>query len=43
VMEILMAAYKSSEIGKEVRFPDPQLVEYRPKAYREAEKLVKER
>ena len=43
VMEILMAAYKSAEVGKEIKFPDPTLIEYRPKAYKEAEKLIKEK
>ncbi len=34
VMELLMAAYKSSETKRPVRLPDPTLLEYRPAPYR---------
>lgn len=36
VMELLMAAYKSAEIGEPVKLPDPSLREYRPLPYRRA-------
>ena len=40
VMELLMAAYKSSEERKTIKLPDSSLKEYKPKPFRDAKRFV---
>jgi len=40
VMELLMAAYKSAELGKPVKLPDPSLIDYRPLPFRKGQEVL---